>query len=111
MDTSILTPPSAGGTPTEPVVADTAPTVAVPIVAAPAKPIHRSATVALNSAVVAVGALLPILVALDPQVTDGIRSLIPNNEIALAVIGVYTSLIGLANVLIRVYRTNRPIAK
>lgn len=87
-----------------------APTVNVPVAVEQAKPWHKSLTVMLNG-IVALGATaFTTALALDPTSVNLIVSqIVPNREIAMQVAGLAVSILGLANVIIRVYKTKQPI--
>ncbi len=102
--------PTVQGTAVEPVVAPGVPTVEVPITAAPSKPASQSLTIGFNGAIIALSLVTSLLVTVQPQlnqaITDNFRT---NPDLGVALVTVLSSIFGLANVLIRIYRTSQPI--
>ncbi len=91
----------------EPIVAEEAPKVTLPIAVQEAKPKHKSLTVILNTIVTVLG----LLVVLQPtEVASIVSALVVDEELAVALSGAIVSAIALANVLIRIYKTKQPIA-
>jgi hypothetical protein len=95
----------------EPVITPNAPTVEVPVVAAPAKPISKSSTMWFNGAVGAVGVVVSILAVMEPQISENIRKAFPNEELGLSAVAVFTSLVAFVNLALRFWRTSQPIQK
>lgn len=88
---------------------DTTPQTA-PVLVTP-KPVRHSLTVFFNGAVTILGIFLTLEAANGPQINAALKAAFPDPATGEAVVGVFTALIGLANVVIRVYRTDSPIAR
>lgn len=80
------------------------------IITEPSKPATQSLTVGFNGAIIVVSLVASLLVSVQPQlnqaILDNFRS---NPELGVSLVTVLSSLFGLANVLIRIYRTSQPI--
>ena len=92
----------------QPVVAKDAPRVRVPLAVEEAKPLHKSATVWFNTLIVAAGV---VTLGTPDQVTKLVESFIPNHDIAEGVAAIAVAVIGLVNILLRIYKTSQPIQR
>lgn len=90
----------------QPVVTPSAPTVKVPVAVQAAKPPHKSATVIVNL-LVTLGSLV---VLIDPADINGyVSRQIGNQELSTSVAAAVVALLGIVNVLLRIYKTKQPI--
>jgi hypothetical protein len=65
----------------------------------------------LNGAIGAVGVLISVIAVMEPQISENIRKAFPNEEIGLAAVAVFTSLVAFANIVLRYWKTSQPIQK
>jgi len=104
------TPPPAPSTAGDPAVSPAAPAVQELIITEPSKPATKSLTVAFNGAILVLSLLTSLLVTVQPQLNQAITDNFRNNpDLGVSLVTVLSSLFGLANVLIRVYKTSQPI--
>jgi hypothetical protein len=82
----------------------------IPVVVTP-KPASKSLTILFNAGISAVGILLTLESSLNPQINDALRTAFKDPAMGEACVGHFTAIIGVANVAIRYYRTDSPIAR